>query len=276
MPQTLAAVRCYCVRLAGSLLRAILRRILHLPVFRYVDDFYGPTTKEGAESAMRAVARLVRACLGGSSISDDKLGHGNPLVILGVEIECDKEGITCWPAKEKVAKWCDQISNYLKDKKMSAGEASKLSGALQWGGQKAFKRLGRAMLRPIINWSRTRHPEFSDDSEVRVALQWWLEVLTLHIRELRAWNTTRKAPLHMYCDARSVCFSACMHKCYVQRHACQEYAAACGRSALQRGCRHILRHGAVASAHEGIRCSRGRPDYGPRSFINSPWFLLFC
>ena len=38
--------------------------------------------------------------------------------------------------------------------KLCAGEAKKLGGGLQWAGQKAFKRLGRAMLRPIQQQER--------------------------------------------------------------------------------------------------------------------------
>ena len=83
---------------------------------------------------------------------------------------------------------------------LNPGDASKLSGALQWAGsvfaqvhtwlhavllmlftgQKIFRKLGRAMLRPIITQSLGRSTKVRTD--LRLALLWWREVLTLEIR----------------------------------------------------------------------------------------------
>ena len=48
----------------GSLLRAIGRRILHIILLRYVDDFFGPDRAMSAKNAMSVFARLVRVSWG--------------------------------------------------------------------------------------------------------------------------------------------------------------------------------------------------------------------
>ncbi len=103
------------------------------------------------------------------------------------------------------------------------GEASKLSGKLQWSSQSAFRNVGRAMLRPLIEHKRARKPDIG--LELQLALQWWEEVLQLQIRcvreavqrgavlrflharpparEMRAWEGNAGRQLHMFADARS-------------------------------------------------------------------------
>lgn len=54
------------------------------------------------------------------------------------------------PSHDEVVKWRSRIESALQSRTLSSGEASKLAGALQWGAQYIFRRLGRAMLRPIF------------------------------------------------------------------------------------------------------------------------------
>ena len=42
-------------------------------------------------------ARLVRACLGETAVSESKVESGNPLVVLGVQINLSDEGVTFCP-----------------------------------------------------------------------------------------------------------------------------------------------------------------------------------
>ena len=99
---------------------------------------------------MHIFAKLVRSILGATAISDRKLAAGNPLTVLGIECFLDQEGAAFRPDKEKIVKWSAKIRNILDAGLLHSGEASKLSGALQWAGQHSFKKLGRAMLRPIF------------------------------------------------------------------------------------------------------------------------------
>ena len=73
--------------------------------------------------------------MGDTAVSESKLGSGNPLVVLGVEISLADDGVTFWPSKDKVHKWRGIIRQILDEGKFTSGEASKLSGRFQWGGQ---------------------------------------------------------------------------------------------------------------------------------------------
>ena len=44
---------------AGRLLTAIARKLLHLPIGRFVDDLFAPESVHNVEHAMECVARLV-------------------------------------------------------------------------------------------------------------------------------------------------------------------------------------------------------------------------
>ena len=47
---------------------------------------------------------------------------------------------------------------------------------------------------------RSSSPEIN--AELKLSLQWFVEVLELNIHELQLWKRQRRAPLHLYCDAR--------------------------------------------------------------------------
>ena len=94
--------------------------------------------------------RLVRVILGPTAISEKKLLSGMPLDILGITVRIAPEGLHFFPTEDKVEKWKRTIASALQKGVLHGGEAQKLAGGLSWAGQKAFRRLGRAMLRPII------------------------------------------------------------------------------------------------------------------------------
>lgn len=96
------------------------------------------------------LVRLVELCLGVGAVAPHKLAAGMPLSVLGVEISLSPDGATFRPEKAKREKWIQKISQAIDRGLLTSGEASKLAGALQWAGQKAFRKLGRALLRPIF------------------------------------------------------------------------------------------------------------------------------
>ena len=185
----------------GAILRAIARRKLFLPVLRFVDDFYAVGRAGEAEHSMGIFARLVRCLLGPSAIADRKLECGNPLVILGVRVNLSSLGIGLQPEPSKVVKWCKQIAEALASSRLTAGDASKLAGRLMWTSQFAFKRVGRAMLYAIFRQQHARSSAVN--LELRLALEWWLEVLSLDLCQTRPWLEQKTKPMHMLCDARS-------------------------------------------------------------------------
>ena len=185
----------------GALLCALARRLLHIPVSRYVDDFFAMDREGEAGHAMQIFARLVRCLLGHGALAERKLEVGMPLVILGIRVVLADGGVSMSPDKAKVRKWCDIIRSFLTSGHVCAGEASKLAGRLNWASQACFKRLGRAMLYPIYRQQRSSKRDMAAD--LRLALCWWLEALQLNLCQVRAWVPAVTRMAHLLCDARS-------------------------------------------------------------------------
>ena len=185
----------------GSFLCAVGRALLKIPLSRYVDDYMAGDRKASTHVGMHCFARLVRACLGGTVVAADKLDAGAELVVLGVFVQLSRCGAWHKPSADKIAKWSKQIDGFLTMERLCGGEASKLSGALQWASQHTFKRLGRAMIRPIIR--QVHAPSSNLNVELSLALHWWLEVLNMGICQFRPWTASTEKPVHMFCDARS-------------------------------------------------------------------------
>ena len=99
-----------------------------------------------------------------------------------------------------------------------------MSGRLNWASQAVFKKLGRAMLYPIyrcallplmcwpidvprgqavlcvVRQVRKKSPKVEEP--LKLAIQWWLEVLRQDLCEKRCWKA-REKPCHLLlCDAR--------------------------------------------------------------------------
>ena len=70
-------------------------------------------------------------------------------------------------------------------------------GLVIWprGGQ--LLRLSHSLQWPLA-WGEQNKGE-----TIRLALRWWLEVLSLELVQLRPWVGERRKPVHLYCDARS-------------------------------------------------------------------------
>ena len=185
----------------GEFIKTVARRLLHLPVLRYVDDFFAAELAGCEEHSKNIFARLVRCMLGRDSIAGRKLLHGNPLPILGVAVEINLGGITFIPEPDKLEKWRKQIKAALDCGHLCGGEASRLAGRLAFSSQKAFRRIGRAMLQPIYKQITRRSSVI--DAELKIVLEWWLQILKEGICEVRQWGVNKSTPVHLLCDARS-------------------------------------------------------------------------
>ena len=158
----------------GSFLLSAARRILKIPMLRYVDDYFAVDKDGCAEHGLDCFVRLVRCLLGDGAIAKEKISHGVPLTILGLDIMPSMDGFACWPRPEKVEKWVRRIDTALQTNRLCSGEASKLAGALGWAAQNMFRRIGRAMLRPLYNQARRRRAAIN--KPLTLCLNWWKEV----------------------------------------------------------------------------------------------------
>ena len=85
-----------------------------------------------------------------------------------------------------------------------------------------YRRLGRAMLRPIHDQKTRRDGMMSP--ELARALEWWIVVLESGLCERRDWNSQQGPPVHLFCDAsgRPAHLGAVLfddENCYVTHHA---------------------------------------------------------
>ena len=88
---------------AGAFLAAAARKLLWLPVLRYVDDFFSIERKGLAEHADKCFARLVRALLGPSAMQDRKMAWGPSIVILGLRVWSSASGFHVRPDDDEDA-----------------------------------------------------------------------------------------------------------------------------------------------------------------------------
>ncbi len=140
---------------AGALLTTIARKLLRLPIFRYVDDVFctdrcgaictlGAASihvrcrPESVEHALQCMVRLIKALLGIDAVASHKAEFGLHLTVLGVELAPGSEGFTCRMSCRKALKCRGMIIAALEAWELHSGCASKLAGRLSWGTQFLF------------------------------------------------------------------------------------------------------------------------------------------
>ena len=183
----------------GALLSTLARKLLHIPVLRYVDDFFAPERPETVEHAMWSFTRLVRALLGYSAIARRKLEVGHSLVVLGILVAPSFDGTTFKVDPSKCIKWLAVIDKAIATRRLCGGDATKLAGRLMWATQRLFNRLGRAMIKPIYAQCRSR-TGVADDY-LCACLRWWSGVLRHEISETKYWDAPTKKVCHLFVDA---------------------------------------------------------------------------
>ena len=161
----------------GSLFRHLGRRLLSIPLLRYVDDYFSVDTEELAAHAMTCFARVVRALLGAGAVGDSKLEAAMPLVVLGLQVTATNKGVEVVVSKKKAVQWWQMLEAALASGVLAAGDASKVAGRLSFAAQHTFLRLGRAMLRPLFAQQYASLPQGRIGPMLRLAMQWWQEVL---------------------------------------------------------------------------------------------------
>ena len=122
-----------------------------------------------------------------------------PVEVLGLTVSLDTSGMSCVPAPQKVLKWSSWIQDALASKRLPPGLSSKLAGALSWASQHAFHKLGRDMLRPLFAQQKRLRDAIS--TPLRLALEWWLEVLQLELSQHRPWRSSDAPIAHLFADA---------------------------------------------------------------------------
>ena len=186
----------------GALLWHIVCAILHLPVLRYVDDYFSAESPTCCKHSMHVFAKLITAVLGSTAISKHKLKWGNPLTILGLTLTLRSDDIMRAPDRKKADKWAGVLKNVLHDKVMAPGDASKMAGRLSFASQHMFLKLGRAMLRPFFAQQYAPPKGQKAGGDLITACKWWIEVLERHRHQTCPWNPCDFEVVEILCDAR--------------------------------------------------------------------------
>ena len=183
----------------GRFLCTVARRLLHIAMFEYVDDYFAAENPCVVEHAMQCFAKIVRALLGSSAIAADKLMFGASLDILGVNVMLAWDRFAMRPSNEEMKKCLVVINLALAEGVLRPGCASKLAGRLQWACQYMFHRLGRAMVRPLYAQCQSRNGSVCKD--LRIALCWWQQVLHMDFVEEKFWKYPEAPLAHLFVDA---------------------------------------------------------------------------
>ena len=146
-----------------------------------------------------------RVFLGKDAVSAKKLNHGNPLVILGVMVELQPDGLKASVAPDKAEKWAVGVRRALDEKRLSQSDATRLGGRMNFLNANAFgrchalrwvpgecarerRRCGRAMLRPIYAQQNRPLRGARLSEQLRTSLKWCLDVLEMGLGRTRPFR----------------------------------------------------------------------------------------
>ena len=76
-----------------------------------------------------------------------------------------------------------------------------MAGRLAFAASCTFRRLGRAMIKPVYSQQYSRTGAVG--SALETALRWWLHVLTMGIAEHKPWKMPEGPVMRIYVDAAS-------------------------------------------------------------------------
>ena len=184
----------------GNAVTIILRGI-GLPVLRYVDDLFLAVPKETGAVARRVIETVVEA-LGLTLESSKTEGPVNSLVVLGVLVSCDTQGVFSFkPEGKKLVVWIKAIELALEKDALSPAAASKLAGRLLFARSTFFGKIGSAQLRRIFHRAHKSKTNTLNAPLKRV-LVWWKAMLTAgtFYKEIALGDDPRK-PCLLYTDA---------------------------------------------------------------------------
>lgn len=185
----------------GALILEIARVKLHLPAFRYVDDYFAAERPGIMKHGLSTFVRLVRALLGSTAIADAKTEAGRATVILGILVQSSCKGVRFNLCPKKAAKWSLQISTAIDTLHLDSGTAQKLAGRLTFATQHLFHKLGRAMIKPV--YAQKTSGSGHVGPRLLKALRWWLKVLVQNVSEFRPWEKTESKACRLFVDAAS-------------------------------------------------------------------------
>ena len=118
-----------------------------------------------------------------------------------LQVQPSDTGIRFTVCKEKAMKWVLTIQQAIEQQHLAAGSAQKLAGRLTWATQHLFRKLGRAMIKPLF--AQCSSATGNVGPRLLMALKWWLVILVEYITECKAWVEPKQRSCHLFVDAAS-------------------------------------------------------------------------
>ena len=117
------------------------------------------------------------------------------------QVQTSNTGIRFTVCREKADKWMLTIQQAIEQQHLAAGSAQKLAGRLTWATQHLFRKLGRAMIKPLFAQCSSSTGKVGP--RLLTALKWWSEILSEDITECKAWVEPKQRSCHLFVDAAS-------------------------------------------------------------------------
>lgn len=186
----------------GNFLCHLGIKLLMLPVFRYVDDYFSAEPSATAEHAMSVFERLFACVLGPGTMAKEKLEAGLPLDVLGVSIDIVGNEVRVQLSEEKREKWRRELEEVLLADRLNSSRALKIAGKLSFAAVYSFMGIGRTMLWSVFreHYDPSRCRGLSVD--LREALSWWVNALSSGFPRTIVLGQPMEV-VEMFCDARS-------------------------------------------------------------------------
>jgi hypothetical protein len=143
----------------SALINDFLRRIFKVASNFFYDDKFG-FEPEGLCDQAHDIVRDLHRWLG-ADFADAKLQLDTEPIILGVEYNLKESVLEVTAARKKELR--EEINSYLREKRITPGQAAKLKGKLMFAATQLWGKVGRAFLRPL---SETHAEEETHISEL--------------------------------------------------------------------------------------------------------------
>ncbi|KAJ9436801.1 hypothetical protein DIPPA_13013 [Diplonema papillatum] len=166
----------------ARVLARVVRRGLSLPLLQYYDDFACPCRLED-DLVLADTLELLGGILR-TSFNDEKTSQGNSFQHLGLIFSIDGEGVHVSLSEPRKEKLVFVLEGVLARDSLAPGEAASLAGKLGFASSSLFGKVGRVPLQPLFRRANaaSTYRDFKLGRELRVSLQWWVDVLRSEVR----------------------------------------------------------------------------------------------
>ena len=164
-------------RLSNVLLR-FFRTRFHLPICKYVDDFFG-CSRHGTRIPPTKYTDILGALLGVAFDKDKSQALMMEMVVLGARVgmELSKRAVSLSVDTDKMLRWVHAIDETLQKMTLSPSMAMKFTGRFLWAGTLTSYKLGRAYLKPLMAQIYRPLKGNRVGEWLERALRWWKDFL---------------------------------------------------------------------------------------------------